>query len=151
MKKHPIITILAVAFAFVIPAMATPEEKPWREIATGTQTAIEKPERLVIRTPEAWREWWKEHTKNEFDPANPNAAPKVDFDKEMILVATMGMRSSGGFSIRFSEMKTEGGTLMVVVTSTSPGPDDTVTMALTYPFAIIAVPKHDGEVVFSDG
>jgi hypothetical protein len=148
MKK---LTLALAALALVATTMASPEAKPWREIATGSQSGIETPGRTVIRTPEAWQAWWKEHTKNEFDPANPNEPPKVDFDKEMILAATMGERSTGGFAIHFTEIKTEGGTLKVIVKSTSPGPDAMVTMALTQPFAIIAVPKHDGEVVFTDG
>jgi len=153
MKKHPITTILAAAFSFAVSAMATPEEtpadqKPWREIATGAASGIEEPSRLAIRDKKAWEAWWREHTKNTFDPENPNKAPDIDFDKETILVATMGMRTSGGFSIHFGEIHKEGGTLKVTLKTQSPGPGDMVTMALTHPFAIIAIPKHDGPVEF---
>ena len=146
-KLAPAIAALALAAT----TMASPEAKPWRQIAAGEQSGIENSGRTVIRNQEAWQAWWREHTKNQFDPANPNDPPKVDFDKEMILAATMGERSSGGFGIHFAGIKTEGTTLKVIVKSTSPDPDGFVTTVMTYPFAIIAVPKHDGEVVFTDG
>jgi len=60
----------------------------------------------------------------------------------------MGMRSTGGYEIRFSDLKREGDAITVFLRTTSPGPDDMVTMALTYPFAIIAVAKHEGAVEF---
>jgi hypothetical protein len=85
-----------------------------------------------------------------FDAAHPEGTkpPEVDFEKETVLVATMGMRSTGGYEIRFSDLKREGDAITVFLRTTSPGPDDMVTMALTYPFAIIAVAKHEGAVEF---
>jgi hypothetical protein len=60
----------------------------------------------------------------------------------------MGMRSSGGFSIHFGEIRKTGDTLTVEVKTTAPGPDDMVTMALTHPFAVVAIPRHEGAIEF---
>lgn len=153
MKTHHIATILGVAFSFAIPSMATPEEtpadqKPWREIAKGADSGIEEPSRLAIRDKKSWEAWWQKHTKNSFDPENPNKPPFIDFDKETVLVATMGMRTSGGFSIHFGEIRKTGDTLTVVVKATAPAPDDMVTMALTHPFGVVAIPRHEGTIEF---
>lgn len=152
MKKPIIASAMAAtcALAFtVLSSSAEPEDaKPWRVIAAGTQSAIETETRLVIQEADAWRKWWRDHTKNESDASNANEPPKVDFEKETVLVATLGMRSSGGHKIEFIKLRREGETLKVVVKATSPGPDDMVTMALTHPFAVIAIPKHAGPVEF---
>lgn len=152
MKKTIITSALAATCALAFTVLSSPAEpeaaKPWRAIAAGTQSAIETETRLVIQDTEAWRKWWQNHTKNESDPSTANEPPKVDFEKETVLVATLGMRSSGGHKIEFTELRREGETLKVVVKATSPGPGDMVTMALTHPFAVIAVPKHAGPVEF---
>jgi len=155
MKKPIVPGILAAACAFAFAASCPGADEPegeegWREIDSGGYSAIENASQVVINDAKAWLKWWKEHTANIHDTSQPDGikAPEVDFDKETILVATMGMRSTGGHSIRFAGVALDGETLKATLQTTSPGPDDMVTMALTYPFAIIAVPKHAGEVVF---
>lgn len=127
------------------------DSKPWREIASGSQSNIEKASRQVIQSQEEWRKWWERHNAvEEFIDGEtvPKQPPKVDFDKETVLAATLGRRSTGGYSIRFTEIDREGNALTATLQITSPGPDDLVTMALTSPFAVIAVPKHTGSVEF---
>lgn len=155
MKKTSISTVIAatcvLAFTvFDLPATESDEAKPWREIASGTYSAIEEETRMVIQSQEQWLTWWKEHTKNMFDAAHPDGQPppKVDFEKETVLIATLGMRSTGGHQIQFSDVSRKGESMTVTLTTTSPGPDDMVTMALTYPFAVIAIAKHTGVVEF---
>lgn len=122
----------------------------WREIEAGTHSAIEEAMQLVIRDANAWRDWWKRHTQNIEDATQPDGIkpPDVDFTKEMVIVATLGMRSTGGYQVRFTGVVTEGETLNVTLQTTSPGPGSMVTMAFTNPFAIIALPQHKGEVLF---
>lgn len=153
MKNPPISSVIAATCALLFTALpasaAEPENaKPWRGIASGSESAIEKETQLVIQTPDQWRKWWTKHTSNQLDSANSNEPPKVDFEKESILVATLGMRSTGGHMVDFSEVRRDGASLKVVVKVTSPGPDDMVTKALTHPFAVIAIPKHDGPIEF---
>lgn len=156
MKKSTIPSILAAACAMAFAVTGSnandaEEERAWRSIDSGGYSAVEEETRVVINDEKTWHDWWKRHTANIHDTSQPDGikAPEVDFEKETVLIATMGMRSTGGHSIRFTAVALDGETLTATVQSTSPGPDDMVTMALTYPFAIIAVPKHAGEVVFA--
>jgi hypothetical protein len=154
MKGSQIPTLIAtcaLAFNASDSSASEPEaDKGWREIDSGTHSAIEEASQVVIQDATVWDVWWRKHTKNMFDSEQPDGIkpPEVDFEKETVIVATLGMRSTGGHSVRFVGVNKEGESLTVTLQSTSPGPDDMVTMALTYPFAIIAVPKHEGEVVF---
>jgi hypothetical protein len=135
------------------PAEEASESKSWREIAAGSQSNIQQTTRQVIQDPEQWREWWGKHNTVEILIDGKTVAeppPKVDFTKETVLVATMGARSSGGFAIRFTGIDREGEVVTATLKTTSPGPDDMVTMALTAPFCIIAIPKHEGRVEFAD-
>ncbi len=146
-----LIVTCALAISASDSSSSEPEaDKGWRDIDAGTHSAIEEASQVVIQDATAWGLWWRKHTKNMFDSEQPDGIkpPEVDFQKETVLVATLGMRSTGGHSVRFVEVNKEGVSLAVTLQSTSPGPDDMVTMALTYPFAIISVPKHEGEVVF---
>ena len=155
MKNKKIPGILATACALALTACDSGADEPdgedgWRAIDAGDHSAIEDETRVVINDGKTWNAWWKEHAKNIHDTSQPDGikAPEVDLEKETVLVATLGMRSSGGHSIRFAGVNLDGETLTATLQTTSPGPEDIVTMALTYPFAIIAVPKHEGEVVF---
>ena len=122
-----------------------------RTIESGSQSNIQEASREVFRSQKEWDDWWQRHnTTVEFidgEEIKP-AAPAVDFASEMVIVATLGMRSSGGYSIEFAGIRHEEDTLIASYKTTSPGPDDRVTMALTAPYTIIAVPKHDGPVRF---
>ncbi len=134
---------------FPSPATAETETQKWRLITSGTQSNIEEATQQIIQTPEQWRKWWMDHTNTRDQPDSQEAQlPKVDFNKETILIATLGMRSTGGHTVQFSEIRHEGDTLKAVITSSSPAPDAMVTMALTYPFAVIAIPKHEGPIEF---
>jgi hypothetical protein len=155
MKKRSLSPLIAATCAlassvFSAAAIDKPEAKTWREISSGTQSNIEEATQQVIQTNEQWGKWWSKHTNslNKHENAEAQKPPKVDFAKETVLVVTLGMRSTGGHAIRFSQIVREGESLKAIITTTSPGPDSMVTMALTYPFAVIAIPKHEGPIEF---
>ena len=129
------------------------ESQPWRDLATGANSNIEQAKQEVFQSEDVWHDWWKRHnTSYEYIDGKMVATkpPEVHFSKETILVVTLGMRSTGGYSVVFTRVHYDGETLVAHLRYTAPGPDDMVTMALTAPFAIIAVPKHEGPVRFVD-
>ena len=126
---------------------------PWRVISQGANSRIEEATQEVFQSEDAWRDWWRRHNAV-FEYVNGKTVepdpPEVDFSKETVLAVTIGMRSTGGHAVAFTGVDYEGDTLVATLRYTSPGPDDMVTMALTAPYAIIAVPKHEGPVRFDD-
>ena len=135
------------------PAGESSESNSWREIASGSQSNIEQATREVIQSPEAWQKWWRKHRTVETlidGKIVPEPVPEVDFEKKTVLIATMGMLSTGGYSIRFTEIHRENDLLTATVETTSPGPDSIVTKAFTAPFSVIAIPKHEGRVEFTE-
>ena len=65
--------------------------------------------------------------------------PQVDFDSESVVILLAGSRRSGGYSVEPRGVTVDGRVLVVDAVVKSPPPDAIVTMALTSPFAVIAV------------
>jgi hypothetical protein len=129
-------------------SLAVGEAVTLRRIPAASElafTGLEQPTRRVVRSEAEWRDvWsqiWSRHT-----PQPP--LPAVDFSREMVLVAGMGVRSSGGYSIRIQSARQTAQGLAVTVHSESPGAGCGVFAALTYPADLVVVPRTSGTVRF---
>jgi len=74
--------------------------------------------------------------------------PRVDFRRDEALLFAVGPRSSHGYSVRVREVRVEGGRLVVLVEEQSPQLGSPARPGLTYPFALITVPRSDLPVAF---
>lgn len=59
--------------------------------------------------------------------------PMVNFKTQSVIVAAMGQKSSGGFKVTGVKMEAFNEDAIYTFTTTSPGPDDLVTMSITTP------------------
>jgi hypothetical protein len=109
-------------------------------------SGLDSPQRLVVRDDASWQTLWNEiHSRG--TPVPP--VPAIDFSREMIVVAAMGTRSTGGYGILLesaSEYGTDG--IAISVLSISPGSNCGVTLAFTTPVDIARLPLHPGPVRF---
>ena len=127
---------------FVVFALALMQSVP--EIATvaqGSRSAIEEPREALVRTAAEWRSLWKAHGSSE-------SAPAVDFSKEMVAAIFLGTRPTGGYRVEITAARREGQSLVVDYIERRPGADAIVSQALTSPFHIVRLRKHDGPVTF---
>jgi hypothetical protein len=111
------------------------------EFASGLDTAA----RLVVRDAGAWKSLWAQIYEQR-TPVPP--VPTVDFSREMLVVAALGERSSGGYGILIDGASIEGANLTIAVRSISPGGACGVTLAATQPVDIARLPRRDGVVRF---
>ncbi|HEU0015854.1 MAG TPA: protease complex subunit PrcB family protein [Longimicrobium sp.] len=96
--------------------------------------------RLVIRSRDVLEAFWAELGQpNSFGPV-----PEVDFEREMVIAATMGPRGSGGYRITFDAMVTRGSRHHVLVRSSLPGPQCPALGVITSPVDAIVVPIAQG-------
>lgn len=110
-------------------------------------SGLREPQRLVVREPSAWREVWAAIWRG-YSPEPP--VPEIDFGREMLVVAALGERPTGGYNI-FIETAAEGPTgLVIQIRSVSPGPRCAMTQAFTQPVDIARLPRRDGPVLFAD-
>ncbi len=101
--------------------------------------------RLVIINAETWATFWAELHANISPVPDP---PSIDFESDEIIAATMGQRSTGGYTIRIEGISRRGDDLEVVIVETSPGRGCLTTQALTSPATAVSVVRPPGVVEF---
>ena len=106
--------------------------------------------RTVIHNREAWVEMWKRiYNANPPDQAMA-LLPEVDFSREMLIVAALGERPTGGYGIIIDSACEQEKELEVVVRSISRTRCGGVTQSLTQPLDIVRLPKSELRVVFRE-
>lgn len=100
--------------------------------------------RAAITTPKEWVDFWVRC----YRPGRGPSRPDVNFETDMVLVATMGPRDTGGYSIAFERIEHGDGVLVAHVVETSPGPDCVVSQSLTAPATAILVHQPGVDVDF---
>ena len=104
-------------------------------------------QRLVVRDATTWGNTWAAIWGR---VSTPPPLPEIDFTREMVIVAALGQRNTGGYSIFVAEAAEENGTVRVRIRSVSPGPRCGVTLALTEPVDAARVARRDGVVTFEE-
>lgn len=122
-------------------------EQQGEVILQAGYSGFDTSERIVVRSAEHWAAIWDKAF--ELQTAVP-PSPAIDFSTEMVLVAALGSRPSGGYQIAITDLASGRGGLAVVVTATSPGPRCLTTAAITQPVEIIRVQAASGPVTFQD-
>ena len=100
-------------------------------------SGIHEPRRIEIRSAGEWDAQWRRLTARQ---GNAGPAPFVDFSREMILMAAMGPRPTGGYRVEIERVLPRGGALEAFVRETSPGPRCGTTQAVTSPVDIVRIP-----------
>jgi len=113
----------------------------------ASYSGLIEPQRLVVRDPAAWAEtWaviWARHSPLP-------ELPQVDFAHEMLVVAALGARSTGGYGIVVDSAVATADHVDVWIRTISPGSGCVVTLAVSQPVDIARLPRSDGVVRFHD-
>jgi hypothetical protein len=88
--------------------------------------------------------WRKAHSQQMASPERP----EFDRSRQLVIAAGMGRQHSGGYAISIVKVLCFEDRLIVHVRELSPGPDCTVTRALTAPVVAILVEAEDKQVEF---
>ena len=110
-------------------------------------SGLRAPARAIVRDDALWAATW---TAIWAGHAPTPPVPAIDFSREMVVVAALGERSSGGHAIVLDSATRRGGTLLVHLRTRSPGARCMVTAALTQPVDAARLPRHDGPVEFRE-
>ena len=98
--------------------------------------------RLVVRDSVTWQAVWPRLI------GKPQHPPPVDFRREMLVIAAMGQRSTGGYSIAITINSDSSGPIIATVWETLPGPTCGVSTRVTSPIDVRRIPKSDPPVLF---
>ena len=104
-------------------------------------------QRLVVRDAVTWTQVWDRiwHGRSPVPEL-----PQIDFAGEMVVVAALGQRPTGGYDILVDSAEANQEGLTVRVRTISPGRTCMVTQALTQPVDIARLPRTEGAVRFED-
>ena len=126
----------------------TPERERLVELAVFPYriwSGLTDRERLVVRDSAAWARLWPRIVGSHRPAAR---VPAVDFSEEMLLVASMGTRATGGFTTMIDSVAVTNDTVRVVVRETSPGPRCGTAGALSTPMALARIQRSELPVAF---
>jgi hypothetical protein len=113
-------------------AAATGGSMDIRTIADGASAAAAEKSAQFARDAETYRGLWD-------SLVGSGQAPAVDFKTESAVFVMAGTKRSGGYSVVVNGVSLDGRTLVVDATVQSPPPNAIVSMALTSPYAVVAV------------
>jgi len=108
-------------------------------------SGITTQQRLVVRDSATWATLWQQIVAP-YQPAP--AVPSIDFAGNVVIVAAMGTRNTGGYSITVDDVHTLADDAWISITEQSPGSGCIVTDALTAPVAVVVVPRFAGRAMF---
>lgn len=95
--------------------------------------------KVVLITDEpAWRSNWQQVSARMVPLPD---APVLDFAGQSVVVASLGEKNTGGYSVEVTGVELVNGKLKVTVHESKPGPGAMVTQALTQPYHIVRIPK----------
>jgi hypothetical protein len=104
----------------------------------ASSSAFDTPANFLVFSQAEWTALWRRVTANHGEQPD---APPVDWSREMLLVAAMGTKPTGGYSIRIDRVLESPEVLDAVVIRTSPGPRCGVTAALTHPLDVVRIAR----------
>jgi hypothetical protein len=104
-------------------------------------------QRLIVGDGASWATLWNEIAS----PIQPvPAVPAVDFADNVVIVAAMGRKPTGGYTISIDEVRIAAGDARISVTQASPGSGCYVTESETTPVDIVITPRFAGQAMFNE-
>jgi hypothetical protein len=109
----------------------------------------DQPQQLVIRSADELAKL----TGNPADKATEELAKSfkvesIDWKKQMVVVATGGLKRTGGYSLEITALKVKDGVLTIHWKLHTPQPGSLVTQALTHPAQAVLVERFEGKTLF---
>ena len=118
---------------------------PLTTIQKGNFSGIREPLQVTVRTQDAWESLWKKHTSIQ---SPPSPLPGVDFTTEMVVGIFAGEKTTGGYDVELTRAELKDSTLYVYYVEKNPASGGMAIQALTQPFNLAKLARHDGAVVF---
>jgi hypothetical protein len=157
LHDRSILTVMAVAAAVATAGCSEhatgPEGPSWGRLVTQEVLSIQEsysgfvePRLAIITNAQEWAVAWA----TIYAPLTPTPPlPEIDFATNVVILAAMGTRPSGGYSITIEEVRAQDGMLHVRVLQRSPGASCVTTGAITAPVHVVQAPRVGTTATFS--
>jgi len=124
---------------------SNPMTIPLTTIQKGNFSGISEPLQVIGRTQEAWENLWKRHTSIQ-SPRSP--LPTVNFATEMVVGLFAGEKTTGGYDVELTRAELKDSNLYIYFAEKTPISGGMAIQALTQPFHLAKLAKHDAAVIF---
>jgi hypothetical protein len=118
---------------------------PFETIEQGDSSALEESLERVIRKPNEWETFWKQHKSKQ---SAPPPLPAVDFTHESIIAVFIGARSNGGYFAEITGIVRELNRLVVIYREVVAGRNCLINAIVTQPYHIVKLKRIDQPVLF---
>ncbi len=114
----------------------------WSTYLEGSNSQIAEPAQKVVelQTAGQFEQYWSKLTGQ---PVS-RAPREIDFTKEKVIVLHLGKQASGGFRVYVETMDVFAGQLRISAVIQTPGRNEVVSQAITYPFVAVRVERTAG-------
>lgn len=125
------------------PATAAPaRDLSFRTIerSSGTGSRIDEQRTIAIRATRRWKQVWRQ-----LHPGSSKKAPKVDFARYTLLLATQGTKPNPGYGITIERVVLDGGEVTLHVADGEPDPAAQCArpQVVTHPYHVVRVRRTD--------
>jgi hypothetical protein len=135
------VTLAVVVLVFGL-AQNGPEEVPFTPLAQGDRFHREDAIQALITTAKELEDHWKK----QFPNAAARPVPKIDFDKEIVVLVALGVRPHSGYAVSVTKIVRTTDTIRVSFKEQLPDPKKKYAQALTSPFVMVRMAKPDRKV-----
>lgn len=111
----------------------------------GATSGVREPLQVVISNEAEWEALWKRHRSSQ---NNPPAPPRINFSTEIVVGVFLSEKSTGGYEVEITRAEQTATELHVYYREKSPARDAMAIQALTQPYHLVRLPKHDARVLF---
>jgi hypothetical protein len=115
-------------------------------VASGTTSGITERKQIAIKSESEWISTWN-MLNSSVNPVPP--IPNVDFTQSMVILVTMGERTTAGYRVEITDITKETEGLLVKVVETSPGKGCVVPQVITRPYQIVVLERSEEAVIFN--
>jgi hypothetical protein len=120
---------------------------PITRVTSAGNSGIKEKLHLVIRDRDTWRDVWRMINATKMQVP---ALPEIDFSREMVVVAGLGQKPSGGYGIRVDRAYEKDDRLDIDLVTGSPGRSCLVPAVLTQPVDVVRLPRTERSVIFHE-
>ena len=144
-KKQVIFCVLSFLLTTTVYAQAPNEPLTiaFKPLTSGNQTLMQlaAPQAYAFNSQDTFNQFWKQLD------VTGSAAPTVDFTKNMVIAVVDKNESSGGYTLKITDVTLFDNALEVDIKRELPAPDCMVSAILTQPFDIVIIPSTAAQKV----
>jgi hypothetical protein len=132
-------------------AQSGPQDKDesvsFTTIDKGTISGFTVPLQMFISSQKEWVEIW---TTRQGSATPKRGHPAVDFDRDVVIVAALGTKDSGGYSLEITRIVRTKDDIQIFIRRAAPPDGAKAATVSTSPFVLARMKKPDRMVTFRD-